>query len=114
MLFITHDLALARAYAERIVVMHAGQFVEEAPTAALFAAPRHPYSAALIGATPADAATVGDLKGIAGTLPRARPRAAGVPLRRALRARPAALPQSSGRRSPSMRARHAAACWAPL
>ncbi|WP_295808298.1 ABC transporter ATP-binding protein [uncultured Nitratireductor sp.] len=68
-LFITHDLALARAYAERIVVMHAGQIVEEAPTESLFAAPRHPYAAALIGATPADATEVSDLKGIAGSLP---------------------------------------------
>jgi peptide/nickel transport system ATP-binding protein len=68
-LFITHDLAVARAYAERIVVMHAGQIVEEAPTEPLFAAPRHPYSAALIGATPADAARVEDLKGIPGSLP---------------------------------------------
>ena len=68
-LLITHDLALARAYAERIVVMHAGQIVEEAPTEALFAAPRHPYSAALIGATPADAADISGLAGIAGSLP---------------------------------------------
>ena len=49
--------------------MHAGQIVEEAPTAELFAAPRHPYSAALIAATPANAAAVGDLSGIPGGLP---------------------------------------------
>jgi peptide/nickel transport system ATP-binding protein len=68
-LFITHDLALARAYAQRIVVMHAGQIVEEAPTAELFAAPRHPYTAALIEATPANASVIGDLEGIPGSLP---------------------------------------------
>jgi peptide/nickel transport system ATP-binding protein len=66
-LFITHDLALARAYAERILVMHAGQIVEEAPAGALFAAPRHPYSAALINATPSRAASVADLTGIPGS-----------------------------------------------
>ncbi len=68
-LLITHDLALARTYAERIVVMHAGQIVEEAPTEELFAAPHHPYSAALIGATPADATNISGLTGIAGSLP---------------------------------------------
>jgi peptide/nickel transport system ATP-binding protein len=69
-LFITHDLALARSYAERIVVMHAGQIVEEAPTDRLFAAPRHPYSAALLNATPTNARTVADLNGIPGKLPK--------------------------------------------
>ena len=35
-ILITHDLELARAYAERIIVMHAGQIVEDAPASALF------------------------------------------------------------------------------
>ena len=68
-LLITHDLALARANAQKIVVMHAGQIVEQAPTQAFFAAPRHPYSAALIGATPADVTRVADLEGVRGGLP---------------------------------------------
>jgi peptide/nickel transport system ATP-binding protein len=68
-LLITHDLELARAYAERIVVMHAGQIVEDAPTSALFSAPRHPYSALLIGASPARAASVEALAGIPGATP---------------------------------------------
>lgn len=68
-LLITHDLGLARAYADRIVVMHAGQIAEQAASAALLAAPRHPYSAALIGATANDARTVADLVGIPGSLP---------------------------------------------
>lgn len=68
-LLITHDLALARAHAQRIVVMHAGQIVEEAPTQTFFTSPRHPYSAALIGATPADVACVADLEGVPGGLP---------------------------------------------
>ena len=49
---ITHDLALASERCERIVVMHAGQVVESAPAAALIAAPRHPYTRALVAATP--------------------------------------------------------------
>ena len=68
-ILITHDLELARAYAERIIVMHAGQIVEDAPAAALFANPRHPYSALLIAATPARARSVDGLSGIPGQTP---------------------------------------------
>jgi oligopeptide/dipeptide ABC transporter ATP-binding protein len=68
-ILITHDLELARAYAERIVVMHAGQIVEDAPTVALFAEPRHPYSALLIAATPSRARDVEALAGIPGKTP---------------------------------------------
>lgn len=68
-LFITHDLALARQFAHRIVVMHAGQIVEEASAERLFSHPRHPYSAALTKATPAEARTVSDLVGIPGGIP---------------------------------------------
>src|ERR1700756_5381683 len=51
-LLITHDLGLAAEYCDRIAVMHAGHLVEMASTAMLFAAPRHPYTARLIAATP--------------------------------------------------------------
>jgi oligopeptide/dipeptide ABC transporter ATP-binding protein len=68
-ILITHDLELARAYAERIIVMQAGQIVEDAPAAALFANPRHPYSALLIAATPARARSVDGLSGIPGQTP---------------------------------------------
>jgi peptide/nickel transport system ATP-binding protein len=68
-ILITHDLELARAYAERIVVMHAGQIVEDAPASALFSKPRHPYSALLIAATPARARSVDELAGIPGRTP---------------------------------------------
>lgn len=68
-ILITHDLELARAYAERIIVMHAGQIVEDAPAPALFSKPRHPYSALLIAATPARARSVDALAGIPGKTP---------------------------------------------
>ncbi|MDX3853056.1 ATP-binding cassette domain-containing protein [Streptomyces sp. AK02-01A] len=51
-LFITHDLAAVEFLADRIAVMYLGQIVEEAPTAALFADPKHPYTQALLSAAP--------------------------------------------------------------
>lgn len=68
-LLITHDLALARQFAQRIVVAHAGQVVEEGATAAVYGGARHPYTAALLRATPAGASSVDDLHGIAGAFP---------------------------------------------
>jgi len=49
---ITHDLGVVAEVAERVMVMYAGRKVEEAPVAALFRAPRHPYTRGLIGAVP--------------------------------------------------------------
>jgi len=68
-LLITHDLGLASEYCDRIAVMHAGQIVETAPTASLFASPRHPYTAKLIAATPGEVPHLADLASIPGGLP---------------------------------------------
>ncbi|MCM3876693.1 MAG: ABC transporter ATP-binding protein, partial [Thermoanaerobaculia bacterium] len=51
-LFIGHDLSVVRWIAERTAVMYMGRIVEEAATAALFAAPRHPYTALLLASRP--------------------------------------------------------------
>ncbi len=48
LLFITHDLHLVRHMTTRMAVMRAGRIVESAPTAAMFTAPRHPYTRALL------------------------------------------------------------------
>jgi peptide/nickel transport system ATP-binding protein len=68
-IFITHDLALAAEYCDRIVVMHAGHVVEAAPARALFAHPHHPYSAKLLAATPGETASLAELASIPGGLP---------------------------------------------
>ena len=68
-LFITHDLALAADYCDRIVVMHAGQAVEDAVTGSLFATPRHPYTRRLISSTPGPAGSIASLAPVPGNLP---------------------------------------------
>jgi oligopeptide transport system ATP-binding protein len=52
MLFISHNLAVVRHLSHRILVMYSGRLVEIAPRDALFAAPIHPYTRALLAAVP--------------------------------------------------------------
>ncbi len=53
MLFISHNLAIIRHVSHRVLVMYAGALLETAPREALFAAPVHPYTRALLAAVPA-------------------------------------------------------------
>jgi peptide/nickel transport system ATP-binding protein len=51
-LYITHDLATAKYFSDRIAIMYAGKIVEEGPTKAVLSEPLHPYTQALIEAIP--------------------------------------------------------------
>ncbi|MBX9645838.1 MAG: dipeptide ABC transporter ATP-binding protein [Xanthobacteraceae bacterium] len=51
-IFVSHDLAVVKHIADRVAVMNLGTIVEAADAQALFAAPRHPYSRALLSAIP--------------------------------------------------------------
>ena len=52
LVFITHSLSVVAEIADRVCVMYAGQVVEDGPVGAVFHQPRHPYTRALLAATP--------------------------------------------------------------
>jgi len=52
LLFVSHNLAVVRRLCERVLVLYLGRMMELAPTAALYARPRHPYSRELLAAIP--------------------------------------------------------------
>jgi peptide/nickel transport system ATP-binding protein len=66
---ITHDLGVVADHADEVVVMYAGQVVERAPAAVLFATPQHPYTVGLLGAAPRLEGGGGRLASIEGTVP---------------------------------------------
>jgi peptide/nickel transport system ATP-binding protein len=115
-ILITHDLGVVAEMAQRVVVMYAGQVVEQAPVADLFAHPLHPYTHGLLGAVPQLYASLAPdaagrrLREIAGTVPSMREAITGCAFapRCGLatdRCRSAAPPLAT------KRAGHAAACW---
>jgi oligopeptide/dipeptide ABC transporter ATP-binding protein len=71
-LFISHDLGVVRHVSDRVAIMYLGRVVETGPTAEIFAAPRHPYTQALLASVPRLRRRQGDgdtFRPIAGEIP---------------------------------------------
>jgi len=68
-LLITHDLGVVAEVCDRVIVMYAGQIVEEAPVFTLFETPSHPYTRGLIASTPKIGEEKDRLHTIEGTVP---------------------------------------------
>ena len=66
-LFITHDLALANQFCNRIIVMHAGQIAENGLSQSLIQNPRHPYIKELISTSPSQVNNLKSLQHSSGT-----------------------------------------------
>ncbi|WP_028921924.1 ABC transporter ATP-binding protein [Pseudonocardia acaciae] len=66
-LFITHDLGVLSALAQRAYVFYAGRVMESGATGDVLTAPRHPYTAALLGARPHGLSTTRSLRAIPGS-----------------------------------------------
>jgi peptide/nickel transport system ATP-binding protein len=70
LVLVTHDLGVVAGIADRVAVMYAGRIVEAAPVRDLFAAPAHPYTAALLASVPRlDTPATRRLAGIEGQPP---------------------------------------------
>jgi peptide/nickel transport system ATP-binding protein len=79
-IFITHDLGVIAQMANDVVVMYLGRVVEKGPVDAVFHAPKHPYTRALLRSIPSIAGeTHVDLPTIVGNLPHPFNRPAGCP-----------------------------------
>jgi len=111
-LMITHDLGVVAEFCDEVVVMYAGRVVEQAPVAALFAHPRHPYTAGLLAATPRLARRGSKLPTIPGQVPPPGRREAACSFADRC---PRVLPRCRVERPPlaAMGDAHAAACWNP-
>jgi oligopeptide/dipeptide ABC transporter ATP-binding protein len=69
LILVTHDLGVVAQTCDRVAVMYSGRIVEEAPIARIFAAPRHPYTVALLNSIPRGTRANHPLHPIAGMPP---------------------------------------------
>ena len=102
-LYVTHNLGVIATVADRVVVMYAGETVEEAPVRVLFNSPQHPYTAALLNCVPkppGEAGEMVELSRIPGTVYSANEPAPGACL---FVSRCPMVQPSCGRQAPPMR-----------
>ena len=86
-IYITHDLATAKFFCDRIAIMYLGRIVELGPAEKIYADPKHPYTQSLLRAIPEpDPTPLGPARPAPGRDPRRGRTAAGLPL-------PPALPE---------------------
>ena len=69
LVLITHDMGVVAQACDQVVVLYAGRIAESNTVDAIFAAPAHPYTQALIACIPRDGQASGSLRGIAGIVP---------------------------------------------
>jgi len=123
-LFISHDLGVVSAVADRIAVMYAGRIVEEGTTADILAAPEHPYTQALINASMLKTTASGELYAIPGNATSARDLSAGCRFRSRCSVAATAHVEhqcattepdlTAGRHEPHEPHEHSTRCWAPI
>ncbi len=109
-LLITHDLGVVAEFCDRVAVMYAGRLVEEAPSATLFAHPRHRYTEALLHTMPAANPPGRKLPSISGAVPAPADRGAGCIFAPRCGF---ALPRCAAELPPLTPAPHRLRCWNP-
>jgi peptide/nickel transport system ATP-binding protein len=111
-MLITHDLGVVAEMATEVAVMYLGRVVEQAPVDAIFHAPRHPYTRALLRSIPRMRARTRErLTPIAGAVPHPYDRPAGCPFHPRC---PDFIAGTCDRQAPSLRPvaeRHAVSCF---
>jgi len=109
-LLITHDFGVVAEICDRVAVMYAGRIVETAPVTALFAHPRHRYTAALLATMPAANPPGHRLPAISGNVPPPGERKVGCSFHPRC---PSALARCATERPPLEGETHRFACWNP-
>jgi oligopeptide/dipeptide ABC transporter ATP-binding protein len=71
LLLVTHDMSVIAQVCDRVAVLYAGRIAEAHAVEQIFAAPKHPYTSALIGCIPRKGMAAGSLRGIPGAAPTA-------------------------------------------
>jgi peptide/nickel transport system ATP-binding protein len=111
-MLITHDLGVVAEMATDVAVMYLGRVVEQAPVDAIFHAPKHPYTRALLRSIPRMRARSGErLTPIAGSVPHPYDRPAGCPFHPRC---PDFMPGTCDRQTPASRTvgdRHTVSCF---